>query len=195
MQTAKPQTANDTKVITGLVRFSYVHVWEPKAMEGSDRKKYSVSILIPKTDTAQIDRIKAAIGAAKENGKAKWGGKVPMGLKIPLRDGDTDRPDNEEYRGMYFLSASTDLKPGIINAAKQPIVDEDDFYSGCYGRASINFYGYNAAGNKGIACGLNNLMKIKDGERLSGGITAEQDFAEVDNSSLLGDDEEVAELF
>src|SRR5205085_5896489 len=136
--TKTPQTPNNsaTKVITGLVRFSFVHVFAPTSMEGSDRKKYSVSILIPKTDKAQLDRLREAINIAKENGKGKWGGKIPAGLKIPIRDGDVERPDNPEYAGMYFMSASTDLKPGVIGADKQPIFDEDEFYSGCYGRAS-----------------------------------------------------------
>lgn len=166
----------ETKVITGKVRFCYVNVFEPRAMEGSDREKYSVSLLIDKKDTKTVDRIKAAIEAAIANGLAKFGGKRPANLKTPLRDGDTERPDNPEYEGKYFLSANSDNKPQIVDKDLNAIMERGEFYSGCYGRASINFYAFNTNGNKGVACGLNNLQKLEDGERLSGGSSAEEDF-------------------
>lgn len=165
-----------TKVITGKVRFGYVHAFEPQAMEGSDRAKYSVSIIIPKSDTKTLDKIKRGIEAAIATGLGKFGGKKPANLKLPLRDGDLERPDDEVYAGHYFLSANSDNKPQVVDRDLNPILDRDEFYSGCYGRASINFYAFNTNGNKGIACGLNNLQKLEDGERLSGGSTAEEDF-------------------
>lgn len=174
---ADNNTTNATKVITGLVRFSYVHVFKPQSVGETDEPKYSVSLIIPKSDTVTLAKINAAVNAAKEQGKtSKWGGKIPGGLKTPLRDGDDERPDDEAYADSYFINCSSLQKPGIIDAAKKAITDEDEFYSGCYGRASLNFFPYNASGNKGVAAGLNNLQKIKDGDPLSGRQSAEADF-------------------
>lgn len=171
-----------TKVVTGKVRFSYANVWEPKAAPGSTEEKYSVSILIPKSDTATVNKIKAAIEAAIEAGKTKLGdknGKVNKAtLKLPLRDGDTDRSDDEAYAGCYFLNANSKDRPGIVDAARNEILDKTEFYSGCYGRASVNFYAFSANGNKGIACGLGNLQKTADGAAFSGRSKAEDDFAD-----------------
>lgn len=175
---------SQTKVITGKVRFSYAHVFEPQAAEGSDKEKYSVSIIIPKEDKKTLAKIDKAIELALENGKAKFGGKIPKGLKMPLRDGDEER-DDEVYAGSMFLSANSNTKPGIVDENLDPIMDKNEFYSGCYGRASINFYAFNVGGNKGIACGLNNLQKLEDGERLGGSISsAEDDFGSADDDLL-----------
>lgn len=170
-----------TKVITGKVRFSYVHVFEPTAMSEGQEPKYSVSIIIDKKDKQTIDAVKAAIEQAKLDYKAKLvdkSGKVPANLRTPLRDGDVERPDSPEYAGSLFMTASSFRKPGIIDVKRMPIDNPDDFYSGCYGKASVNFYGFAQAGNKGIACGLNNLLKLEDGERLDGGTSAAEDFAD-----------------
>lgn len=177
-----------TQVITGLVRFSYANVFTPKAAQEGGKLKYSVSLIIPKSDTFTLDRIKAAIAEATEQGKAsKWGGKVPPKLKLPLRDGDEERPDDEAYKNAYFVNASSDNRPAIVGKnPKEHIINADDFVSGDYGRASINFYPFDASGNKGVACGLNNLQKLKDGEPLAGGTRAEDDFAEV--LEIEGDD-------
>lgn len=163
------------KVITGKVRFSYANVFEPKSINGSD-PKYSVSLIIPKEDKVTIDKIKAAIEVAKKEGISKLGGKIPANLKTPLRDGDIDRPDDPAYADSYFVNANSTIRPGIVDANLQPIIDSTEFYSGCYGRASIVFYAYNANGNKGIACGLQNLQKLEDGEPLGGRSRAEDDF-------------------
>jgi len=163
------------KVITGKVRFSYANVFEPKSINGSD-PKYSVSLIIPKEDKVTIDKIKAAIEVAKKEGISKLGGKIPANLKTPLRDGDIDRPDDPAYANSYFVNANSTIRPGIVDANLQPIIDSTEFYSGCYGRASIVFYAYNANGNKGIACGLQNLQKLEDGEPLGGRSRAEDDF-------------------
>lgn len=159
-----------TKVITGKVRFSYAHVHVPTAIQEGDTAKYSVSLIIPKTDTVTINKIKAAIEAAKELGKtSKFGGKIPtVNFKTPLRDGDVERPDDDAYAGAYFVNASTFNKPQIVDAELNEIMSKDEFYSGCYGRASINFYPFAVSGNKGIAAGLNNLQKLEDGESLGG---------------------------
>ena len=170
---------NTTKVITGKVRFSYAHVWEPDSIDGGD-PKFSVALLISKKDKKTLDKIKAAINTAIEDGTQKLaatGGKVNKAtLKLPLRDGDEERPDSPEYADCYFVNASSKNRPGIVDAALQKIIDRSEFYSGCYGHASVNFYAFNTKGNKGIACGLNNLQKTADGESLSGGSTPEDDF-------------------
>lgn len=169
---------NSTKVITGKVRFSYANVFEPTAMQDGQMPKYNVSIIISKSDTKTVEAIKKAIEAAKEAGKSKIAdknGKIPVNLKTPLRDGDEERPDDPAYENSYFVNANSERKPGIVDRDLNPIMSRDDFYSGCYGRASINFYAFNV-NSKGIACGLNNLQKLEDGERLAGGSSAEEDF-------------------
>jgi len=171
--------SNETKVVTGKVRFSYVNVFEPRAVEEGQEPKYSVSILIPKTDKATLAKIEQAIEAAKQQGLSMWGGKVPTNLKLPLRDGDTDRPDDPAYRGHYFINATSKIKPGVVDAQLNPIIDPTEFYSGCYGRASINFFPFNKAGNRGVAAGLNNLQKLADGDFLGGRSRPEDDFEPV----------------
>ena len=180
---------NPTKVITGAgTRWSYANVWEAKSINGGT-PKYSVSLIIPKSDTKTIEKIKAAIQAAYEEGESKLKGNgktVPAlsVLKTPLRDGDLERPDDEAYANSYFVNANSGTAPGIVDADRQPIIDHSEVYSGVYGRASINFYAFNSNGNKGIACGLNNLQKMRDGEPLGGKTRAEDDFADDDEDFL-----------
>lgn len=169
---------NSTKVVTGKVRFCYVNVFEPTAMNEGDTPKYNICVLIPKSDTATIDKIKKAIEAAKEAGKAKLAdknGRIPASLKLPLRDGDEERPDDPAFEDHYFINANSMRQPSIVDRSLNPIMSRDEFYSGCYGRASISFYAFNVS-SKGIAAGLNNLQKLEDGEMLAGGSTAEEDF-------------------
>lgn len=169
---------NSTKVVTGKVRFCYVNVFEPTAMNEGDTPKYNICILIPKDDAKTLDKINKAIEAAKQAGKAKLAdknGKIPSNLKLPLRDGDEERPDDPAFEGMYFINANSQRKPSIVDRSLNPIMEKEEFYSGCYGRASINFYAFNVS-SKGIAAGLNNLQKLEDGEMLAGGSTAEEDF-------------------
>ncbi|MBO5318940.1 MAG: DUF2815 family protein [Ruminococcus sp.] len=180
---------NPTKVITGPdTRWSYCNAWEAKAINGGT-PKFSVSLIIPKSDTATIAKVKAAIQAAYEEGasKLKGNGKsVPQlsAIKTPLRDGDLERPDDEAYANAYFINANSATAPGIVDADRQQIIDHSEVYSGVYGRASINFYAFNSNGNRGIACGLNNLQKIRDGEPLGGKSRAEDDFADEDDDFL-----------
>ena len=181
---------NPTKVITGVnTRWSYVNAWEPKSINGG-APKYSVSLIIPKSDTKTIEKIQAAIQAAYDEGQGKLKGNgksVPAlsVLKTPLRDGDAERPDDEAYADSYFINANSGTAPGIVDADRQSILDRSEVYSGVYGRASINFYAFNSNGNKGIACGLNNLQKIKDGEPLGGKSRAEDDFATEEEDDFL----------
>lgn len=164
-------------MITGKVRFSYASVFQPKAAMDGGEPKYSVVLLIPKKDTKTIEEIKKHIQAAINAGKEKWNGKVPANVKTPLRDGDEERPDRPEFKGMYFIQASSKMKPQVVDRNLQAIIDPTEFYSGCYGRASINFYAYSVNGNKGIACGLGNIQKLEDGESFTGRKRAEDEFS------------------
>lgn len=171
---------NLTKVVTGKVRFCYVNVFEPTAMNEGDTPKYNICILIPKSDTKTLDKISKAIEAAKQAGKAKLAnknGQLPAdaALKLPLRDGDAERADDPAFENCYFINANSNRKPSIVDRDLNPIMEKEEFYSGCYGRASINFYAFNVS-SKGIATGLNNLQKLEDGEMLTGGSTADEDF-------------------
>lgn len=174
---------NECKVITGIVRFSYLFALYPRTT-GDDNQtpRYSVSLVIPKDDEKTMNAIYAAINAAYIDGETKLKGKMktvpPLEtLKTPVRDGDTERPDDPVYSGCYFVNATNVLKPGIVDKYCKPITDENEIYSGMYGRASIVFYAFNKSGNRGIACSLNNLQKVRDGERLSGIASAESDFS------------------
>ena len=181
--------SNPTKVITGVnTRWSYANVWDPKSINGG-APKYSVSLIIPKSDTVTVEKIKAAIQAAYEEGEAKLKGNgrsVPplAALKTPLRDGDTERPNDPAYANAYFINANSASAPGIVDADRQPILERSEVYSGVYGRASINLYAFNSNGNKGIACGLNNLQKIRDGQPLGSRSRAEDDFADEEDDFL-----------
>ena len=180
-----------TKVITGAnTRWSYANVWEHKAMEGG-KPKFSVSLIIPKSDTVTVGKIRAAIEEAYRDGQSKLKGNarsVPAlsTLRTPLRDGDLERPDDPAYANAYFVNANSATAPGVVDANRNDILDKSEVYSGCYGRASISFYAFNANGNRGIACGLNNLQKIKDGEPLGGRASAESDFATEEDEDFLG---------
>ena len=172
-----------TKVTTGKVRLSYAHLFESHAIDGNE-PKYSVSVIIPKSDKETLQAIKEAVNEAKEQGKGKWGGKVPANVKTPLRDGDIDREGDEAYAGCYFLNANSKNKPGIVDINVQPILDSTEVYSGCYARLTLNFYAYNANGNKGIAAGLGNVQKLADGEPLGGFTRAEDDFDAIEDDFL-----------
>ena len=183
---SKKEFTNPTKVITCVdTRWSYVNAWQAKSINGGT-PKFSVSLIIPKSDTVTIKRIEAAIAAAYKEGESKLKGNgktVPSlaTLKTPLRDGDLERPDDDAYADSYFINANSGTAPGIVDADRQPIIDHSEIYSGVYGRASVNFYAFNSNGNRGIACGLNNLQKIRDGEPLGGKSRAEDDFADEDD--------------
>ena len=170
---------SETQVRIGEVRFSYANVFEPR-VDQNGNEKYSCSILIPKDNTAAVKMVEEAINAAKQNGKtSKWGGKIPANCKSPLRDGDIDREDDENYAGCWFINASARaqnkpavkvLDGGILADA----LDNEDFYSGCYGVAVLNFFPYDASGNKGVGAGLNIVMKTRDGEKFGGGVNVNE---------------------
>lgn len=181
---------NSTKVITGAnTRFSYANVWDAKSINGGT-PKFSVSLIIPKSDTGTVKKIRAAIQAAYEEGESKLKGNgraiPPLDtIKNPLRDGDKERPDDPAYANSYFINANSATAPGIVDGNCNPIIERSEVYSGVYGRASITFYAFNSNGNRGIACGLNNLQKLRDGESLGGKASAEDDFATDDEDDFL----------
>lgn len=174
-------TVKDTKVVFGPCRLSYTHVFTKYAPDGdTDNGKYMTNVLIPKSEKETVKALQQAIEAAKKSGiVSKWGGKEPKNLELPLRDGDTDK-DDEVYKDCFFINAKSSTRPGICDKNKNPIVDEEEIYSGVYAYVSVSFYPYDKNGNRGIACGLNNIMKFKDGERLGGRTSAETDFADID---------------
>ena len=181
---------NPCKVITGKVVMSYLTVNEPKTPLGGGTPKYSVSLIIPKSDTATVEKIRAAIKAAYDEGQSKLKGNsksVPAldDLKTPLRDGDKERKGDDAYKDSFFVNANSTTKPGVVDADRNPILDSSELYSGIIGRASINFYAFNSNGNRGIACGLNNLQKLSDGTPLGGHSRAEDDFADDDDNDFL----------
>ena len=184
------KAVNPLKVITGPdTRWSFANVWEPKSIQGGT-PKYSVSLIVPKADIKTVTKLKAAIEAAYREGEAKLKGNgktVPplAAIKNPLRDGDIERPDDPAYANAYFINANATAAPGIVDADRNPILTRSEVYSGVYGRASISFYAFNSNGNKGIACGLNNLQKVRDGEPLGGKTNAESDFATEEDEDFL----------
>lgn len=167
--------ANETKVITGKARLSYANVWRPKSTNGS-AEKYSCVLLIPKTDKDTIAKVNEAIKEAEKAGTAKFGAKFVGGPNFKRQFHDGDEKGDENYENCYYINANNTEKPGILGKNKEPITDQTEVYSGCYARASINFFPYNTNGNKGIGCSLNGLQKMADGESLGGRSRAEDDF-------------------
>lgn len=188
---AKILDGRPSHVLTNEVIISYPHVIEPRIEENGD-KKYSVCILIPKSDEETIACIRQAIRAASEAGKDKFGGKVPAAPKTPLRDGDealaSGERSGEEFAGHYFLNASSTKRPMVLNRERQPITDPEEVYGGCKGFITLNFFAYSANGNRGIGAGLNGLLKSRDGERLGGAGASIADFADINLPGLDADD-------
>lgn len=193
MATNYNKKISDNTVRIGECRFGYVHVFAPRKDENGVEGKYGVQLLIPKTNTQAIKLIQEAAEAAKAKGpKNGWGNKAAAAKRLTcnLRDGDEEKPEDDTYKGMMFINANTPVtnKPGVRvleNGQMYEAVDNEDFYSGCYGAATVSLYAFNNNGNMGIGCALNNVIKTRDGERLSGGTTAESDFADLTSSSCL----------
>ncbi len=158
-----------TKVVTGKVRLSYCQLFEPKAVNDGDTPKYSVTLLIPKNDTATVQKIRAAIKEAADAFRKKNGAQALPAQPIdPIHDGDGVKPSSgepygPECKGCYVIATSSTQKPVVVDAFKNDVTDPAEVYSGCYGRASINFYGYNNR-KKGVGCGLLAIQKLSDGE-------------------------------
>jgi hypothetical protein len=175
------------KVITKKVRLGYVNLFSPTAMNESQMPKYGVCVYIPKTDEETLEKIHKAIESVKRKAITLWGGSVPNNIKTPLRDGDIERPGQEECAGHFFLNARSIHKPGIFDKNGHEILDSTEIYSGCYGRLSLDFYAYNKAGNKGITVGINSVMKLEDGEPLGGSRHSVNDFFKDDDKNDQND--------
>lgn len=178
-------TSAATKVITGKVRLSYVHLFEAFANQPDQDPKFSTVILVPKSDKATIKKIEAAQQVALENGKAtKFNGRIPANWKNTFRDGDEegDLEKNPEFAGHMFMTVSNKTRPGVVDQSLNPILDSTELYSGAYARVSINAFPFNTQGNKGVSFGLNNVQKLADGEPLGGvSVKAEDEFEVVDD--------------
>ncbi len=166
---------------TGKVRLSFCHVWEPQTPQGGGEPKYSVTILIPKSDVNTLNAIYAEMESVKQSGiSSVWGGTLPPIVKVPLYDGDGVRPSGEafgpECKGHMVITASSKSQPQVVDLNVQPVLNRADVYSGCYARVNINFFAYNQAGNRGLGCGLNCIQKVEDGEPLAGGVSAQEAF-------------------
>lgn len=181
---------NGTKVVFGPVRLSYTHLFSKYIPDGSTEGKYMTNVLIPKKEKETIKALQDAIQAAKVAGiSSKWGGKEPLVLDLPLRDGKDK--DEEIYKGCLFLNAKASTRPGVVDSDRNPITDEEEIYSGVWAYVSVSFYPYSVSGNKGVACGLNNVMKFKDDERLGGRVSAVTDFAGIKAPAPQDDDDDL----
>ena len=171
----KDPIVKENKVVFGPCRLSYTHLLSKHAIEGEGEGKYSTNVIIPKSETKTVETIKAAIEAARKAGiVSKWSGKEPKKLEMPLHDGE--EKDDEVYANSFYLNAKSVTKPGVVDKFKNPITDEEEVYSGIWAYVSVTFFAYDKNGNKGVACGLNNVMKYKDDERLGGRVSADTDF-------------------
>lgn len=172
---------NPTHVVTGKVRLSYAHLFQPYAQRQDQEAKFSTTVLVPKTDAQTKALIDAAIEAAKQAGAAKWGGTIPPILAICVHDGDGPRPSDgmpfgTECHGHWVFTASSKQRPKVVDLNVQPILDAGEVYSGCYAHVSVDFFPYNSNGKKGIGCGLQNVQKVADGDPLGNRTSAEDDF-------------------
>lgn len=175
-----PKIVNETKVVFGPCRLSFTHVFNKYSPNGEGEGKYMTNVLIPKSEKKTIKALDQAIEAAKKAGVVlKWGGKEPKKLDMPLRDGD-DKED-DVYQDHFYINAKCNTRPGVVDKNKNPIVDEEEMYSGVWAFVSVTFYAYDVSGNRGVACGLNNLMKFKDDDHLGGRVSADSDFADIDD--------------
>ena len=177
-----------TKVITGKCLLSYEHLFKAQEGIGGGDPKYSVSLVIPKNDKGTIEKIERAIAKATKEGVGRYGAKFGKGanFRTPLRDGDTDKPDDPSYKNSYFLNVNSKTKPGVVDKDLNPILDPTEVYSGCYGRASIVAFPYSVNGSTGVSFALHNVQKLEDGEPLGGKARAEDDFSDFEDDDLLG---------
>lgn len=188
----KTPKVRGTKVVFGPCRLSYVYVFQKFNPDNkADGGKYMASILIPKSEKQTIEAVKQAIEEARREAVAKkWGGKEPKKLDMPLRDGDDREKDEEDYEGHFYLNAKSSTRPGLVGRDMTPITDEEEIYSGVWAYVSVSFFGYSTSGNNGVACGLNNIMKFKDGDRMGGRTSAQNDFDGMDPEDDGDDDDD-----
>ena len=183
------------KIVTGKCRFSFAHLFEPQTPQGGGDPKYSVTLLIPKSDTVTVDRMKKAMAEARENYcKRNGASALPAKPNHTLHDGDGMRDSGDPYgpecKGCWIITVSSKRKPVIVDNFRNEITDPGEVYSGCYGRAAINFYGYNSNGKKGISAGLLSVQKLHDGEPF-GTVGSADDFDDDYNDEVTGDIDDI----
>ena len=170
-----------TKVVTPEITCSFPYLFEVSDYTG----KYGLSIPIPEDEKEFIKKLNNCIGNAAEN---KWGktSRKEIGKKIasPLRSGNDEKGDDEVYQDTVFFSANSNKRPGVVDKGVNPVMDQEDVYPGCIIRASVIFYAYDFKGKKGVACGLQNVMKVKDGTPLGGKSNPADDFGEYADTSF-----------
>lgn len=170
---------DNRRVVTGRIRMDYVNIFYPGDISDGG-SKYSLCVLISKEDKETLEKINNAIEWCKNIGaKRYWNGIVPENLKMPLRDGDTERDDIEDYLGHYFLNAVTRRIPQVVDSDLESMTFgcQDEVTSGCYGRVSLVFYPYSKGGKNGIGCGLGNVQKLADGKPIFRRTSAKDDFS------------------
>ena len=175
-----------TQITTGKCRLSYVSVFSPKLLPDNVPEKFSVTLLIPKTDQKTLAKIKAAQDTAVAAFKAKNPGKkLPENMPTTLHDGDGIKDNGDEFgpecKGHIVMTVTSKRKPVVVYSDKTPMTDPGEMYSGCYGKAVINFYVYDTAGKIGVTAGLNGIMKLEDGEPLAGGVVTDSDWDDDDD--------------
>lgn len=157
-------------------RFSYVHCWEPHGTKGR-APRYSISAIIPKEDQDTLNIIKAAVDQVLRNEFSQCDETEIQALRLPLLDGDLLRSGDKNYEGCYFLNANSRYQPQVVDQDLMPITERKQVYAGCYGKISVTFYAYEVNGKRGIAAGLGNIQKLRDGEHLGRRMSAAMEFA------------------
>lgn len=188
MAVQKNDKVGAKKVITPMFRASFPYVFQPqKPRTEGQEAKYAITMLFDKKTDLTAMKKAADLAAVEKWGtdKTKW----PKKMKNPLNDGD-DKEELMGYEGMTYVTARCKKMPGLIDAAKNDIIDENEFYAGCFARASLIAFAYDVDGNKGISFALLNVQKIKDGEKFSGKTSAQDDFEEMETVEVEDGKEE-----
>ncbi len=175
----------DRRIVIGPVRISYPNLFTPRAMAYGDELKYSVCLLISKGDVETLEKIKQAVSRAQISGVPMWGGVIPDKLKLPLRDGDLERGDQEEFMNHFFINAVSRELPRVVNRKREDIFDPREVYAGCYCNVSISIYPFNDGDFKGVGCGIINVQKAAEGQLLTMRTTPDEDFEIIYNEEEI----------
>ena len=172
--------AERLKVVTPPFRVSFPAVFEPSSYQGGDPKYSVVGLFYPykftEADKKAWASMQAIADAASKDKFKKAVKDLPGNFKKPIRSGaEKEHLEGYNVPGCMFATFSSKQRPGIVDRNKQPILTEEDFYPGCWARATITAYPYDNVG-KGVAFGLHNLQKLGDDENFTGRVAAEEDF-------------------